>query len=101
MGQGSAFVCLVAVKLISKIVSRRLNRYFVEAASDKQSSKLGSGCAGGTCVLKASASLLREHSQESHIIFVDLEKACNTVHQELVNLLLADFNIGAEGMGCF
>ena len=58
-----------------KIISRRLNSYFVEVAGDEQSSKLGSGRADGTFVVKATASLLREHGQESYIIFVDLEKA--------------------------
>lgn len=81
------------MKLISKIISRRLNGYFVEVAGDEQSSKLGSGCADGTFVVKATASLLREHGQESYIIFVDLEKAYDTVNRELLWKLLARYGI--------
>jgi len=42
------------------------------------------GCADATFSLKTALQVLREHNQESHVLFVDLVKAYDSVNRELL-----------------
>jgi hypothetical protein len=44
----------------------------------------GQGCADATFTLKTALQTLREHDQESWVLFVDLVKAYDTVNREML-----------------
>ena len=73
----------IAAELISLIIATRLTKHIATFGVDEQCSSLfRKGCVDTSFTLKLKASLqtLREHQKESHVLFVDLFKAYNSVN---------------------
>ena len=54
------------------------------------------GCVDATFLLKTALQVLREHNQESHVLFVDLVKANDSVNRELLWKVLKKFGVPDE-----
>jgi hypothetical protein len=64
----------------------------------------GKGCADATFTLKTALQTLREHGQESWVLFVDLVKAYDTVNREMLWKILTTLGVperipGKHGAG--
>jgi hypothetical protein len=70
---------------VSSIAATRLANHLKGFGVEEQAgSTPGKGCADATFTLKTALQTLREHGQESWVIFVDLAKAYDTVSREML-----------------
>ena len=70
----------IAAKSISSIIAYQLTQHLCTFGMDKQCGSLfGKGCADATFTLKKALQQIREQGQDTHVLFVDLVKAYNSV----------------------
>jgi hypothetical protein len=70
---------------VSLIAPTRLaNRIRGLGVEEQGGSTPGKGCADATFTLKTALQTLREHGQESWVLFIDLVKAYGAVNREML-----------------
>jgi hypothetical protein len=70
---------------VSSIAATRFANHLKGFGVEEQAgSTPGKGCADATFTLKTALQTLREHDQESWVLFVDLVKAYDTVNREML-----------------
>jgi hypothetical protein len=75
----------ICSKAVSSIAATRLAIHLKGFGVEEQAgSTPGKGCADATFTLKTALQTLREHGQESWVLFVDLVKAYDTVNREML-----------------
>ena len=70
----------IAAKLISSIIAHQLTQHLCKFGMDEQCGSLfGKGCVDATFTLKKALQQLQEQGQDTHVLFVDLVKAYDSV----------------------
>ena len=83
-----------ALKIVSSIISARLQAYLVEEGAESQCGfTVGRGCADGSFALRMALQKRREHNEESYVLFVDLVKAFDSVDRVGMVEILRKFGV--------
>lgn len=84
----------IGAKIVASIISERLQDLLEEVGMECQNgfSRLR-GCADAGYTLKAALQKLREHQQDSWVVFVDLAKAFDTVNRKALFQILRKFGV--------
>ena len=80
-----------SAKVLSIILARRLLKRFNQLAPESQFGHIG--CQEAQHILKRALLLRRQHGLESYAVFVDLVKAFDTVHHDLLCQILAKYGL--------
>jgi hypothetical protein len=80
-----------SAKVLSILLARRLMKRFKEINPSSQFGHIG--CQEAQHVIKRALLLRRQHGLESYAIFVDLVKAFDTVHHELLCQILVKYGL--------
>jgi hypothetical protein len=78
-----------SAKVLSIILARRLLKRFNQLAPESQFGHIG--CQEAQHILKRALLLRRQHGLESYAVFVDLVKAFDTVHHDLLCRILTKY----------
>ena len=83
-----------AAKVISSILTRRLTEHVCKFGKDEQCGCLfKKSCADATFSLKSAIQTLKEHGRSTYVLFVDLVKAFDSAHRELIWLILERYGV--------
>jgi hypothetical protein len=97
--RGIALLDLLS-KIISSIITTRLNNHLSHFNRDDQNGFTpGRGCADALAALKMSLQTLREHQQDTYVLFLDLVKAFDSVNREMMMLILEKMGIPSNLIG--
>jgi hypothetical protein len=80
-----------SAKVLSIIIARRLLKRFNQIGPKSQFRHIG--CQEAQHIIKRALLLRRQHSLESYAIFIDLVKAFDTVHHELLCQILTKYGL--------
>ena len=84
----------ICSKAVSSIAATRLANHLKSFGIEEQAgSTPDKGCADATFTLKTALQTLREHDQESWVLFVDLVKAYDTVNREMLWKILKTLGV--------
>jgi hypothetical protein len=91
MLKGSELDCGNSASKPPDAATRLANHLKHFGIEEQAGSTPGKGCADATFTLKTALQTLREHDQESWVLFVDLVKAYDTVNREMLWKILTRF----------
>ena len=85
----------VLSKSVSRIIQMRLDSYLVHniGIQEQNGFSSGRGCVDGTAALKITLQNLRQATQDSFVLFVDLVKAFDSVNREMLWQVLLKMGI--------
>ena len=83
-----------SAKVLSIVIAKRLLRRFKEIDPSSQFGHVG--CQEAQHIIKKALLLRRQHGIESYAVFVDLVKAFDTVHHQLLCLILTKYGFPAS-----
>ena len=81
-------------KIVSSIIAKRLDSHLHKVGLQEQAGFTSKrGCVDTTATLKIALQNLHNTNQDTHVLFVDLVKAFDSVHREMLWQLLSKFGL--------